>query len=1107
MINQAQDIIQQHIRTHTERSVDDRSAVSLLENFLRSDGKINTNFSADDKWPNHDGTFEFVPNPDVSRKPKQNFYVQIKGTHDYVEKDGVVKYSLQSLAFPAFICENVTLDPGILFVVLKPRDRGEERVFWKYMSVSFLNSINFLQKSVTINFESDDEIYDTEESVDSFCEKLEIIVDRHRFVNRLSQASYTREQVEQIIYRRSRDICEAIDRISEHGDSRDNVSERMLSLLDDLCSATLLLNAINEGFEHASLPLAWERSLLNINTKYLGIFLKGLRYIGKRIPDQGQSERLMLKYYDYLWRIRKLLNERYGINVLDNLEKFPLYQDDDIDREYHEIVAAAIDSVKCMPVNLHQSRYYIQKKIPFFIGKERYYEVTLQLAGLYASKYNRITAYTKEDISSNYTIQIDYVEMPIKLWEINTYIKIITGWTVSIAPVCLNKLASILKIPTHLSSTYGEYHNLMDFLRRTGMSILDLIDLQEVDFNELINSIYDNSNTSIYKNILIKLRERYSRGQYRDGYNVIRYLLIDLREETLVGVMPNKYKSKTLCADLNLSSSCRPFENNPFVSNLAGSRTNVSSQLHRILNVTGLSQLELMRPYLEIRDGIDNTGEIFFPILSDSIQTKIQDYNDCLNRWEQKQGYGITIENGYMSIDSYVESTVVILQKLIELSRKENRGQREYNRKFLTQNPMDNVDELKKIAIQEAFVRSRVLLIYGAAGTGKTTLMNYISNLMKDRRKLFLTKTHTALQNLKRRIDNPGATSDFISIDSFTKRVELQGYDVIFIDECSTIDNRTMQTFLNKVRSDTFLVLAGDIHQIESIDFGNWFFYAKNIIKTKGANVELLSTWRTQNIELQSLWKEVRVRGPYITEKLVIDGPFSENIGSNILDSKAADEVILCLNYDGKFGLNNMNNYFQAANASLKEASWADWTYKVGDPILFNDSKRFTLLYNNLKGRIVDIEKEPDVITFTIDVERILTDVECQKDGIVLIEVNEHGSRIQFSVSAYEDVEDDGIVDEEQRMRSIIPFQLAYAVSIHKAQGLEYDSVKLIIPGGNAEKITHGVFYTAITRAKKYLKIYWSSESMHEIVRDFTKNKTDTISLKMIKTKLLNENP
>ncbi len=121
-----------------------------LETFLTSDGKINTNFSCDDKWPNHDGTFEFVSEPEISRCPEQNFIVQIKGTHNYKDVDGIISYSLTSLAFPAFIASEVTADPGILFIVLNPDVRGKKRVFWKYLSPSFIQSIDFGKNSTTI---------------------------------------------------------------------------------------------------------------------------------------------------------------------------------------------------------------------------------------------------------------------------------------------------------------------------------------------------------------------------------------------------------------------------------------------------------------------------------------------------------------------------------------------------------------------------------------------------------------------------------------------------------------------------------------------------------------------------------------------------------------------------------------------------------------------------------------------------------------------------------------------------------------------------------------------------------------------------------------------
>ena len=199
MINQSNENIEKHIKTHTVRSDDDRAAVSVLETFLRSSGRINSSFSTNDKWPNHDGTFEFVPNPDISRRPKQTFYVQIKGTRNYSENDGIVKYYLKDLAFPAFICNKVSFDPGILFVVLNPADRGNERVFWKYMSVDFLNSIDFTKDSTTINFQAAEEVLNNDDSILTFCERLEEIVEHHSFVNQLERNTYSEEEVKRII--------------------------------------------------------------------------------------------------------------------------------------------------------------------------------------------------------------------------------------------------------------------------------------------------------------------------------------------------------------------------------------------------------------------------------------------------------------------------------------------------------------------------------------------------------------------------------------------------------------------------------------------------------------------------------------------------------------------------------------------------------------------------------------------------------------------------------------------------------------------------------------------------------------------------------------------
>lgn len=157
--------LQRRIKTHSERSEEDRSAVATLKAFLTPGGQINDTFSSEDKWPNTDGIFELVPNPELSRCPKQNFVVQIKGTNSpRTSAEGVIKYQLD-LAFPAYVAKEVTLDPGIIFLVLYPNKRNQQRVFWKYLSSRYIASIDFNNDSAVIDFTSDDEIENTDESV------------------------------------------------------------------------------------------------------------------------------------------------------------------------------------------------------------------------------------------------------------------------------------------------------------------------------------------------------------------------------------------------------------------------------------------------------------------------------------------------------------------------------------------------------------------------------------------------------------------------------------------------------------------------------------------------------------------------------------------------------------------------------------------------------------------------------------------------------------------------------------------------------------------------------------------------------------------------------
>lgn len=626
------------------------------------------------------------------------------------------------------------------------------------------------------------------------------------------------------------------------------------------------------------------------------------------------------------------------------------------------------------------------------------------------------------------------------------------------------------------------------------MNLLEIINLSNERFQYVYNYIYASTNTHNFGEVILKIRNYYAKSSNKIGRYTIRYALLNLREEVLEALLTNKYNSRSLDG-LNITTKCYPFEKKPFISNIAGSKTSNGNKRDIIEIVDDRNKFEKVLPYLKIERMIKETGELYFDKELIATDEEINKYNMGLDSWERNNGFMINVEENIVSIDSYVSTTLFILKRLLQLSHDPDMEQQSRNERYLKECGIKFEDKLKQIAMKYLFVSSQVMLIYGAAGTGKTTLIKYISNMLDKSKKFFLTKTHTALQNLQNRICNIDNIS-FASIDSVTKSNEIIDFDVIFIDECSTIDNLTMKKLLEKVKEETKLVFSGDIYQIESIDFGNWFYYAKDIITTKGASIELLRNWRTEKGELISLWDEVRKKRPIITEKLSMDGPFSKDLGEEIFEL-SDDEVVLCLNYYGKFGVNNINQYFQNANTKSKAFSWAEWVFKIGDRIIFLDTRRSSLLYNNLNGTIYNIKKNESSIIFTIDIKIHLTEGQCKYESFDYIDNISDGTRIRLEVIKWNDD-----LSDEDKIKTVIPFQIAYAISIHKAQGLEFKSVKVVIPSSNAEKITHSVFYTAITRAKENLKIYWSAETMDAIVKSFTTQKVERKTLQLIKQKL-----
>lgn len=329
--------------------------------------------------------------------------------------------------------------------------------------------------------------------------------------------------------------------------------------------------------------------------------------------------------------------------------------------------------------------------------------------------------------------------------------------------------------------------------------------------------------------------------------------------------------------------------------------------------------------------------------------------------------------------------------------------------------------------------------------------------------------------------------------------------NILIIDECSTVSNEDILKLLTNINFE-LLVLVGDIYQIESITFGNWFGIAKMLLENK-AKYELTVPYRSKNENLKILWDKVRNLDDEIVEWMSINR-YSQKLDESILTLNDEDEIILCLNYDGLYGINNINRFMQNSNTN-KAIDWGIGTYKVGDPILFNESNRFSpVIYNNLKGKIkkIEVEEAKHRIWFDIEINIVINEREADFVGLDLIENNEKKSTVRFFVNEFKDLDE----EDDISSNSVVPFSVAYAVSIHKSQGLEYDSVKIIITQEIEENISHNIFYTAITRAMNKLKIYWTPECQNKIIKNmklkFNAKDAYIISNKIMNRELKGEN-
>lgn len=594
---------------------------------------------------------------------------------------------------------------------------------------------------------------------------------------------------------------------------------------------------------------------------------------------------------------------------------------------------------------------------------------------------------------------------------------------------------------------------------KTAIKIVDILGenaIEKIKENinslDLIPKLSENKRQSIYKSILkyyesnesiIKLKEYgfsikesmkliniYGNGIINIVENNIYSLIDDIDFKTLDKIYLNMYKETTNLRKL----AC------------------IIETMKRITFNTGdtYSYLDEIKTALEIEFNIKLDSDEYFTML--------------------KNEHKIVINKDKYYLKEYYDAEVNIVKRLKEINKKDNfnKDLDKYIKKIEKDFNIIYNDEQKESII--SILKNNLVIITGGPGTGKTTIIKGIINLYKEVYKLndtgllnkvaLIAPTGRASKRMSETTNFGASTihrylkwnkeNNTFGINEFNKTNE----ELIIIDETSMIDTILFNSLLKGIKRDVKLVLVGDESQLPSVSPG--------LILNDLINTGLFKHIRLNNIYRQSINSYIPILANEIKTKALTeflekkdDYNFIEcnlrdikgiicDIAKKSLD-KGLDEnniQVLAPMYKGEIGIDNLNinlqSIFNPHNDSLKEIVIGNITYRINDKILnlVNDVDKG--IYNGDIGYIIDI------------------DINSKNDFI----------RVDF---------DTNIVSFKRDELSSI--RHAYAISIHKAQGSEFDHVIMPISKTYNKMLYNKLIYTGISRAKKSLIIIGSREA------------------------------
>ena len=447
-------------------------------------------------------------------------------------------------------------------------------------------------------------------------------------------------------------------KLKDKGFLSENILSQLRNLVEDL--AILINNKdnkINLDLHYDNIKESMQYLKGKTKYKYLCDFYDFLQGTASHYtPSEDGAERLLSFYYNYLLLIKKALKNDFNIDIIKNIDLFPIYDDKSMKENYDKI-CEKIEKINIKDKKIIDGKFYVEKCNSIFSRGNIYYELTLSKATDYSNKFERLTFYSKIYIPDNYSINIYSVDDEVELNIGVVKIKVITDYKVAIRICELQNLFKMFNVSKSFDDNYREYRNLMDYLTKNESTIKEILCSEENVYNNHLEIIKEGAENHLITEMLDKMRNIIINK--RPAHNILKYLttkMINVVIKSQLSDKENHYLSK-----LFINSKCCMFDDMPYAMSLHKHNPRFFD-LIRAIDIEGKDD-ELL--YSFIRYNTEKYSQLYTPLNDieyfDDIPSLVAIFNEKILSKKSESNSILVIDNNFIYIKEYEENSIKII--------------------------------------------------------------------------------------------------------------------------------------------------------------------------------------------------------------------------------------------------------------------------------------------------------------------------------------------------------------------------------------------------------------------------------------------------------------